>query len=652
MEERGLIHRLSNTYQTVLIGLSVLFPSVMIGYLHFNGGETIFVHAVSVYDSLAIGITVVCGIIIVIAFACYKSSGEPAMRYILWGLLGQGLSFCLRPFLTSEIYYKIGLGSEPRAFFSLMLLFALFHWRNTHKSPQDISWKNSIFKPWLLLMMGQALVIYIVGLNPWYRPGVFFNAFTLLLTIPALIQLYRLMPANRPIYVCVGILLLNAQISMALAVTAQWSQVWWLGIILFMISILIIGHAIAVAYLTTRSFAATQSERQIFNLMREAEKAAETAHRANAAKSRFMAAASHDLRQPLVPIKLFAELLDAEIRGTPQGPLVRKLRSAVQSLDDLLNKMMEFSRLEAGVVHTRSERVRLGEVLKRFHQEFGPVAEAKGLELRWVDSSIVVRTDRVLFELILRNLVENAIRYTKNGRVLIGCRWMKGRVRLCVYDTGVGIPIDQHHDVFTEFFQGDAGNTDRRVGLGLGLATVERLSKLLEIPVEMTSIPGKGSCFSVTLPRTGERRAQLRPTNVKQLPDPGFLKILLVDDDPEVREGVVAALLRRGWEPLVATNVEEAIEAVESEGIPDAIVTDLRLNPNQCGLDAISAVHKITGTNIASVIITGDASHHRLPEAMSSPWPILVKPFSTDELYTAVTEMVLKARASSNDSKM
>ena len=269
-----------------------------------------------------------------------------------------------------------------------------------------------------------------------------------------------------------------------------------------------------------------------------------------------------------------------------------------------------------------------------------------------MDSGIVVRTDRVLFELILRNLVENAIRYTKRGRVLIGCRRSKGRVRLCVYDTGVGIPTEQQKDVFTDFYQGDSGNTDRRVGLGLGLATVERLSKLLEIPVEMTSLPGKGSCFSVILPRTGERRAQQRPADVKQLPDPGPLRILLIDDDPEVRDGVVAALLRRGWEPLVATNVEEAVEAVESEGEPDAIITDLRLNPNQCGLDAITAIHKLTGNAIAAVIITGDASHHRLPEAMSSPWPILVKPFSTDDLYSAVTEMVLKARASSNDAKM
>jgi DNA-binding NtrC family response regulator len=121
---------------------------------------------------------------------------------------------------------------------------------------------------------------------------------------------------------------------------------------------------------------------------------------------------------------------------------------------------------------------------------------------------------------------------------------------------------------------------------------------------------------------------------------------LLIDDDPEVRDGVVAALLKREWEPLVATNVQEAIETVDSEGPPDAIVTDLRLGPRECGLDAITAIHKMTGRTIASVIITGDASHHRLPEAMESPWPILVKPFSTDELYSAITEMVLKERAS------
>lgn len=645
MDERSVMHRLSKAYQITLVGLSMLIPSFLIVYMILNGGHMSVVKSEEAHDILAMIIALVSWIVATIAYACYRSTGEPAMRFLIWGGLGVGLANLLRIVLPYKYFWALGLGSEPRTFLSVMLVMALFRWETKNHNIAEITLKSKILIPWLILMGFQALVIFAISLNPWFRPGVIFNGLSILLPLIGLFQTFRLTSLNRPMFFCLGVQVLIAQIAVAFLLGRQWTHVWWLGHILFLVAILIIGHAVTLAFLTTRSFSAAQSERQILTLMRQAEEAAETAHRANAAKSRFMAAASHDLRQPLVPIKLFAELLDAEIRGTPQGSLVRKLRGAVQSLDDLLNKMMEFSRLEAGVVHTRSERIRLGEILKRFHQEFGPVAEAKGLKLRWVDSGVVVRTDRVLLELILRNLVENAIRYTKKGRVLIGCRPGAGKVRLCVYDTGVGIPYDQQRDVFTEFFQGDSGGADRRIGLGLGLATVDRLSKLLDVPVSMTSIPGKGSCFAVTLNRTGERRSQLRPAKVQQLPDPGDLRILLVDDDPEVRDGVVAALLRRGWEPLVATNVEEAVEIVESEGPPDAIVTDLRLNPNQCGLDAIAAIQQLTGTAIASVIITGDASHHRLPEAMGSPWPILVKPFSTEELYNAVTEMVLKARA-------
>ena len=651
MGDVGLIHRLSKTYQAVLVGLTMLFPSAMIAYMFYNGGDRMILELPWAYTLLSAIVAAVAWIVTAIAYSCYRSTGEPAMRYIVWGLLGLVIVEASRVIVPYDVFYTFGLGSESRAFFALMLVCALFHWRPNRDGVQNVSWWPSVLKPWVFLAAGQAAIVGLVFLNP-IRPGVIFNAIAILVCLVGLMQTYRLAPGNRPMFLFIGTLLLICQISACFLIGHRWSHVWWLGHLLFLVAILVIGHAVTVAYLTTRSFSATQSEQQLLSLMREAERSAAQAHRANAAKSRFMAAASHDLRQPLVPIKLFAELLDAEIQGTPQGALVRKLRGAVQSLDDLLNKMMEFSRLEAGVVHTRSERVRLGEVLKRFHQEFGPVAEAKGLELKWVDSSIVVRTDRILLELILRNLIENAIRYSKSGGVLIGCRRGRGRVRVCVYDTGVGIPYDQQKDVFTEFFQGQSHNTDRRIGLGLGLATVERVAKLLDVPVAMTSTPGKGSCFAVTLPSTGERRAQLRPIGIKQLPDPGILRILLVDDDAEVRDGVLSALLRRGWEPMVATTVEEAVEAIESEGLPDAIVTDLRLSPTQCGLDVIAAVHRCTGLPIASVIITGDASHHRLPEAMGSPWPILVKPFSTDELYNAVTEMVLKARASSNDAKI
>ena len=652
MSEARFIRSVSQTFQSSLIAMCMLAPSALTAYMYFSVGHQTVFESIVARDALSLVIIVTAVTVAFIAYSCYRSSGEAAMLYMVWGLTTQALSYGLRLTLPIHTFGSIGNGAGPRVLLSILLILALIRWRSPHDSPACINWIRCVLKPVFLLVVGQFLAIGILALNPWFTVNHILNSIVIGLAFVGLIQAFRLFPINRPMYFCIGALILNAQSATAFLISEPWCHAWWLGQFLCLTVILVLGHTVTLAFLTSQSLSSSQTEQQILALMHQAEESAHLAHRADAAKTRFMAAASHDLRQPLVPIKLFAELLEAETHGTPQGTLVRKLRSAVESLDELLNKMMEFSRLESGVVHTRSERVRLGDVLERFHQTYGPVAEAEGLELRWVDTAAVVRTDRVLLEQILRNLVKNAIRYTKTGKILIGCRRRGATVRLCVYDTGIGIPYDQQPNIFTEFYQGTSSHNDHQVGLGLGLATVDRLSKLLEVPVDMVSVPGQGSCFAVTLPRTNERRAHVRPKEVKVLPDPGPLRILLLDDQADVREGLIAALLRRDWEPLVATTIEEAIETVESEGAPDAFITDLRLGPDECGLDAIDAITKLVGHSVAAIIITGDASHSRLAEATASPWPILVKPFSMDELYTAVTEMVLKARASANVGKM
>ena len=239
------------------------------------------------------------------------------------------------------------------------------------------------------------------------------------------------------------------------------------------------------------------------------------------------------------------------------------------------------------------------------------------------------------------------MRYTDHGKVLIGCRPNGNMVRLEVYDTGMGIAADQLPKIFTDFYQANTPNHDRQLGLGLGLATIDRLAKVLDIKLSVDSVLDQGSCFRIQLPLTEERRAYAPPQEAKELPDLGPLRILLLDDENRVRESLVAALLRNNWEPLVATSIDEAVEVVESEGEPDAFITDLRLGPDECGLDAITAVSQLVGHALPCLIITGDASHPRLAEAMASPWPILVKPFSMVDLYGTVTEEVLKVRAAS-----
>ena len=649
-DEWGLIHRLSQTFQASLIAMGMLSPSALVAYMYVSDHHHEIYRSPTALNLMLVTMVTTALAVALVAIFCYRRTGERAMLYMVWGLSVFSIVDILRLILPLDSTVGMGVSSSPRALLSGLLLLALAHWRKPHHNRQAFRWMPRVVLPIVALFALQGSVTAGLIQNHWVKTNDVMHGLTILFMLIGLPVALRITPINRPMYLCMAALLLNAQAATAFMIGTPWCEAWWLGQILCLVSIMVLGNAVTLAFLTSQSLSSDQTRQQMLELMRQAEEAAQAARRANAAKTRFMAAASHDLRQPLVPIKLFAELLEAETQGTPQGKLVRKLRTAVQSLDDLLNKMMEFSRLEAGAVHTRFERVRLGEILNRFHTEFGPVAAAKNLELRWVESSAVVMTDRILLEQVLRNLVQNALRYTDRGKILIGCRPCGNTVQLCVFDTGIGIPDDQQANIFTEFYQANTRHSDRQVGLGLGLATVERLSKVLKVDIAVRSVLGKGSCFTVTLSRTTERRAQIRPAAPQALPDPGPLRVLVLDDEAGVREGLVAALLRRNWEPLVASTMAEALETIESEGPPDAFITDLRLGPQECGLDAIAAVNRMVGRNVPSIIVTGDASHHRLAEAMASAWPILVKPFSMDELYTAVAEQVLTARAASNVS--
>lgn len=637
MTQGDVIRRLSRFFQSGLIGLRILSPSAFIIFITLaDGGRTqwntplIFNALSAVTAVLALGLSR-------LAFLCYVKSSEASMRYTCWALLCAGMGAVEKIVLPFDLVSDQG----PNILTSAMLLVTLYVW----KSPLHAeSKKRNIAVPLTITVLAQILL---TGANQW--PANHLVSFaTIVLAAVSLPRILRLHPINHPLYLIFGVLCLNAQTALALLVGTVWTPTWWFGQILDLALVLILGQAVTRAYLIRQPMRTAQTEMQILALMHQAEEAAQSANRAIAAKTQFMAAASHDLRQPLVPIKLFAELLEVETQNTALNPMVRKMHSAVQSLDDLLNKMLEFSRLESGVVRPQTERIRLGELMERFYQEFGPVAVEQGLELRWVNSKAMVITDRILLEQILRNLVQNAIRYTKTGKILIGCRRQGKFIRLCVVDTGIGIPLEQQSNIFTEFYQGN----DSTKGFGLGLATVERLSKLLKVPVDLKSTPNKGSCFAVTLPSCSERRTILRPPAIVPPINPGNLRVLLLDDEAAVRDGLISTLVRWNWEPLVATTIAEAEEILISEDMPDAFLTDLRLGSNECGLDAITALRHLAKNNLPCIIMTGDASHPRLAEALASPWPVLVKPFSMDELYSRLANAVLAARASSNEDKI
>ncbi len=232
----------------------------------------------------------------------------------------------------------------------------------------------------------------------------------------------------------------------------------------------------------------------------EAEAARAEAERASHAKSTFLAAASHDLRQPMQALFLFADTIELRLRGRPEQRVMDDFRRSLEALRSLLDSLLDISKLDAGLVRPQPVGFPLADVLDRLAAEYRPLAEAKGVELRVVGSTAQVCSDPTLLGRILQNLVHNAVRYTERGRILVGCRRRRAAIEIMVRDTGIGIADKHAEDVFAEFFQIDNDARDREKGLGLGLAIVRRLSRLLGHDVRLCSRPGAGATFTVSVP--------------------------------------------------------------------------------------------------------------------------------------------------------
>ncbi|HLO75035.1 MAG TPA: ATP-binding protein, partial [Magnetospirillum sp.] len=238
-------------------------------------------------------------------------------------------------------------------------------------------------------------------------------------------------------------------------------------------------------------------EEKVRERTEEANARAEEARQANESKTRFLAAASHDLRQPLQAAGMFVEVLAARLEETPHVTVVDKLRQSVDATQSLLTTLLDLSTLEAGKIQPQINRFALMPLLANLYDQMEPEATAKGLEIRVVPTGVRVVSDAVLLERLLRNLLVNAIRYTEHGGIVIGCRRRGDRVAICVVDSGIGIPDDKRETVFEDFTRlGDKGAGSQR-GLGLGLGVVRRTAQLLDHGIELRSLPGKGSCFAV-----------------------------------------------------------------------------------------------------------------------------------------------------------
>ncbi|HET6265486.1 MAG TPA: hybrid sensor histidine kinase/response regulator [Usitatibacter sp.] len=358
---------------------------------------------------------------------------------------------------------------------------------------------------------------------------------------------------------------------------------------------------------------------------------------ANRAKTRFLAAASHDLRQPMQAVVLLVESLQERISEPAHRRIVESIRTSVVSMATLLNAILDVSKFDAGTVKPDRAHFRLSQVLDRLANEFTPQARQKGLTLRVRPSDVMVETDPVLLYRILANLCNNALRYTHAGGILVGCRRRGRSVSVEVWDTGIGIPADQHAEIFREFHQLANPQRERGQGLGLGLAIVQRTAKLLDHPLGLRSREGSGSVFSITLPRGDPTRVRVaEPARAEALEGS---TVLVVDDEAEVRAAM--SLLLEGWgvKVLAAANGTEADAILAASGMaPDMALVDYRLPGEENGVQLLA---RLRGRYPRSdgILVTGDIAPEVLREARDAGFEILHKPLRPARLRSLLGAM-------------
>ncbi|MFQ5785853.1 MAG: NahK/ErcS family hybrid sensor histidine kinase/response regulator [Alphaproteobacteria bacterium] len=369
--------------------------------------------------------------------------------------------------------------------------------------------------------------------------------------------------------------------------------------------------------------------------------AREAAEEANLAKSKFLAAASHDLRQPLQAMRMFVAALAVRTREAENREIIGHIEDAMESTDGLLNALLDISKLDAGVLKPEIVDFAIGELLTRLAAGFRPQAEAKGVDLRLARCGVAVRSDPALLEDMLRNLLANAVRYTERGRILLGCRRRGDRLRIEVWDTGDGIPPDQREAIFEEFHQLGNPERDRTRGLGLGLAIVDRMSRLLAHRVTLDSTPGRGSVFAIEVPRAVVAAQPGIRVSAAPAVDLADRFVVIVDDEPEQLAGLRLVLEGWGCRVVAATTAEQASSRLSATAAPDLIVADFRLRGNVTGAVAIERIRARVGRRVPGLILTGDTEPARLREARVSGYELLHKPVDPDALRAAIASILL-----------
>ncbi|WP_207888200.1 NahK/ErcS family hybrid sensor histidine kinase/response regulator [Pseudomonas sp. 30_B] len=382
--------------------------------------------------------------------------------------------------------------------------------------------------------------------------------------------------------------------------------------------------------------------RELETLNQQLREARDAAEAANLSKDKYLAAASHDLLQPLNAARLLLSTLRERQLPASERQLVERTHQALEGAENLLSDLLEISRLDQSAIRPDPESLNLDELLGPLASEFDSVARASGLQLRTRIPDLRVRTDAHLVSRILRNFLSNACRYTPRGGVLLAARRRSDNVRLEVWDTGRGIPADQLQAIFREFNQLDVGRAAERQGVGLGLAIVERIAGLLGCEVQVRSTLGRGSLFAIEIPLAGELPVRLpapsapRPSTGDPLPG---RRLLVIDNEEAILYSMTALLGQWGCEVLTATDLETAVAALGSHA-PDIVVADYHLDYGLTGCQVVKALRERYATGIPAVMITADRSDECRRALQRLDIPLLNKPVRPGKLRAVLSSLV------------
>lgn len=388
------------------------------------------------------------------------------------------------------------------------------------------------------------------------------------------------------------------------------------------------------ALLTERAKAAERLEKEVAERTKELETA-------NNFKTRFLAAASHDLRQPLHALNLFIGQLRARPKLGERRRLEEKISEAATSTNELFDALLDMTKLEAGVIVPEITSFPISTVFQRLDATFATAASNRGVRFGVVSSAYWTTSDPILLERILLNLVSNAVRATSKGGVLVGCRRRGDMIRIDVCDTGPGIPMDKHDELFKEFVRLGPSNSSNSESLGLGLSIVDGLAQLLNHRVELSTIPGRGTRFSVYVPLVDATTLPFaEPDTALSFEPLSGRRVLVIEDDALVRESMAGLLGSWGCHVTLAEGVVDGVEVVRGSQIPDLIISDFRLSDGHTGLDAIAKIQQLSSRDIPAFLVTAETDVERLSKAARSGYPILHKPVTPMALRALATQLL------------